>query len=637
MADLVEVILALRNARQFVSETKQASGAVKGIGDASEKSGKQAGIGWKGVAKWAGGAAAIYGATRFVKGAISATTDLAKSTITLQRSTNLDTQTASEWAALTKERGIATKQFQVSLVKLSREMEKARTGTAKQSSTVADLRKQIDAVSAAGGKKAPAEIAKLSRAIASAEKTGDRARKTMASLGITQADLAKGDTATVLSKVADAMQKMRNPAERVALAQQLFGRSGQALVPILMKGSKGVQELLDQQKKYGNYLSGKSINDTKKLVEQQREMETAFRGVKVQLGTALLPLMVSAGKIIVQIVRVVQPLTRNATLLKIAIGAVALAFVAYKVAMLAATIATTVFEAAAAPAALIAAGVVIAIAAIAIGLVLLYKRSATFREGVQMLWRVVKAAFAGIVEAFKVAWSWVRKNWPLLIAILVGPFAVVAYEAYKHFDQIKRVASAAFDFVKGVAATAIRWLRKNWALVLGILTGPFGLAVAVIATHFGQIRDVATRAAGAIAAPFVKAFAAVKSEALRIITAISTALSNLVSSITSLPHKIVGAAKHLPGKLAGKVLGALATGGTTRHAGSYLVGERGAEVVTLPRGALVQPLATGTLDVPVGMTGGTGRPLEIVIPLVVDGRELARATARVTADRLARR
>src|SRR4051812_42821010 len=99
--------MALRNVRQFVSGAEAASKAMGGVGTASERAGKQAGVGWKGVAKWAGGAAIVVGATKFVKGAVSATEDLAKSTMTLQRSTNLDTETASEWAALLKERGIA--------------------------------------------------------------------------------------------------------------------------------------------------------------------------------------------------------------------------------------------------------------------------------------------------------------------------------------------------------------------------------------------------------------------------------------------------------------------------------------------------------------------------------------------------
>src|SRR6516165_9533682 len=118
MADIVELILELRNVSQFVSGSRQAASAAGDIGEQTEQAGKKASIGWKGLAKWAGGATAIYGATRFIKGAVSATEDLAKSTLTVSRTTGMDAQTSSEWAALMKERGVSTRQFQTSLVKL---------------------------------------------------------------------------------------------------------------------------------------------------------------------------------------------------------------------------------------------------------------------------------------------------------------------------------------------------------------------------------------------------------------------------------------------------------------------------------------------------------------------------------------
>src|SRR5215831_19053746 len=122
MADLVEIILALKNVREFVSGAGQAAGAMEKVGDTSEKAGKQAGIGWKGVAKWAGGAAAIYGATRFVKGAVSSTLSLAKATAGLQKQTGIDATTGSAWINVLKERGISSDTFRTSLVKLARTM-----------------------------------------------------------------------------------------------------------------------------------------------------------------------------------------------------------------------------------------------------------------------------------------------------------------------------------------------------------------------------------------------------------------------------------------------------------------------------------------------------------------------------------
>jgi hypothetical protein len=545
MADVVEVILALRNVSQFVSGARSASGAIEQVGSDAEKSGKKAHAGWKGLAKWAGGAAAMYAASRYVKSAVGATEDLAKSTLTLQRTTGMDTQTASEWAALTKERGISTKQFQTSLVKLSRTMETSRTGTAKQLSTVRGLREQIDAVAAAGGKKAPAQIDKLSKAIARAQTAGEKSRQTLALLGISAANVGKGNTQLVLGKVADALEKIHNPARRAALMQQVFGRSGQALLPILLKGRKGVQELLDQQKKYGNYLSGKNIGDTKKLIEQQREMETAMRGVKVQLGVALLPVMVQLGHIIVSITRAMQPLTKNALLFKIAIGALATAFIAYKVATIAATIAQSGLTVAMLP----TVGIVLAIV----------------------------AAIAALV--------------------------FIGYELYKHWGAIQKLAGTVWASVLSSMQNVWNWVKANWPLLVGILTGPFGFAVAMIIKHFHTI-----------------------------VGAIKGAINYVIRGWNALQFKLPAINTHIPGvgKIGGQSIGVpqipeLAAGGVIRRPGTVLVGERGPELLALPGGAAVSPL-----------TGGM-RPLEITVPVMIDGRELGRSVARVAADRLARR
>lgn len=109
--------------------------------------------------------------------------------------------------------------------------------------------------------------------------------------------------------------------------------------------------------------------------------------------------------------------------------------------------------------------VVVAIAALAGGLVYAYKKSETFRK-------IVDGAFAGIKvtaiavssflttkvpAAFKVvtgaatsAYNWVKSNWPLILAILTGPFGVAALAIIKNWDSIKAGGVAVIDFIKSI-------------------------------------------------------------------------------------------------------------------------------------------------------------------------------------------
>jgi TP901 family phage tail tape measure protein len=590
--NIVEVFVKLTNAHTFVSEAGEVSKSVKGIGTDAETSGKKAQTGWKGLAKWAGGAAAIYGVARGVESAVGATTDLAKSTAQLQRMTGMDTVTASEWVGVMKERGISSQQTSVAIKTLSKQMEVARLGTNAESSTVAKLRAQSDQVNAAVGKGAPAALSKLTNAIAKAQGQGEKARLTMQQLGVPLKDLQKGNTEDVLMHVADALKAMQNPAERSALMIKLFGRSGVALLPVLMQGSSGIRKLLDQQKEYGNYLSGKSLADTKKAILQQRELETAWNGLKVQLGQGLLPVLVMVAKALLALIKAFEPLLKHPkVVLGLVIGLTS-ALIAYQVALLAATIAETFFNAELGITALLIGGAFIAVIALVAGFVILYKRVGWFHDA-------VLAVF-----------NWVKANWKLLLIILVSPIVGAVLLIIKYWAQIKAGLLDVWN-----------WINGHWPLVLGIIAGPIGVAVGEVINHWAQLKQ-----AGADAIHYIEGL-----------------VDDLVKKILSIPNAVKTAASHLPGVHAIASAGHAVThlfggqgGGVVPHTTPVLVGERGPEIVVLPRASQVVPLQWGA-HAPAAATGSEHRPLVIEVPVMIHGREVARAVAQVTADRMARR
>lgn len=586
--DIVSILLKLEQVRQFVSGADQASKAVGKIGTEAEQTGKKASTAWKGIAKWAAGAGVLYGASRAIHSAVDATESLAKSTVAIQRQTNLDTQTASEWVGVLKERGIATTSFQVGLKTLSKQMEKSRTGTALETSQMKLLHRQYEAISAEGGKKAPAALAKLQGQMTRVGLAGDKARGLLEKLHVPFDLIRSGNTKGVILSVADALSKMTNPAERSTAAQTLFGRTGITLLPILAKGRKGIEEQLGIQQRYGNYIGGKGLDNAKKLIEQQREMHAAWEGAKVQLGQALLPVLISIGKILVNLARFLAPLTKNATVMKVVVIALTAAFVAYQVAMVAATIATTVFETAAAPVVGITLGVVAAVALLAIGIYELWKHCKWFRDGVKEAWAMAKVAFQGILQAAQVVFNWVKQNWPLLVGALFGPFGVAAALVITHWKQVK-------DFLLGV---------------------------------FDAVKSKATSVANGIAGVFQSVVGAIKS-----------ALNTLISGWNALHFKLPGF-KVGPVHFGGKTIGLptvplLASGGYVHRSGAALVGERGPEMVTLPRGASVLPLPAPEAAVAGAAAGGGD--LVVEVPVYLDRKVLAQSVARVTADKLARR
>jgi hypothetical protein len=389
-------------------------------------------------------------------------------------------------------------------------------------------------------------------------------------LGVTQKDLHSNRLDETLMKTADAFHKMKDPTERTALATKLFGKKGDALIPILMGGSKAIKDNHAELKSFGDTMSGKTTDDVKKMMAESRRSSAAFDGMKLSIGAALLPALTSLAPVLAKVAVALNPLLRNKTVVLVLLGLLAAAFVAIGLAATAAAIAEL---AALWPFVLIAAGVVVVIAAL--------------------------------------------------------------YYLYHRFESVRTVLNAVGGFI-----------AKYWPYILGVLTGGLGLAVVFIVRHFGQIKSAATS----------------------VVRWIGNAISNVVRFVTGLPGKIGRAASgafnglrdafksalnwiidawnrfqikvDLPGVLGGGSISIntpdlprLAAGGTIERAGSVWVGERGPEMLTLPRGAQVAPL-------PAAASVNTAQLLNrqpIVTQVYLDRRQIAQAIGHTTSDQLARR
>jgi hypothetical protein len=161
---------------------------------------------------------------------------------------------------------------------------------------------------------------------------------------------------------------------------------------------------------------------------------------------------------------------------------------------------------------------------------------------------------------------------------------------------------------------AWKWIKSNWPLLVGIFALPLAPIILLI-THFKQVKTAVTDAVNWV----IKEF------------------GRMVKFIDGLPGRIGGAIKHIPviggllhagGSLVGgishgigSVLGGLQGGGPVTQSGPYIVGERGPEVVTLPRGSHVTP------NNQLSANGGGGEHT-VVIYNILDGKTLSKSIIR---------
>ncbi len=244
-----------------------AAGIRKAISDTDKfnKATKRAGKGnvFGGIAKNALRAAAAIGSLYTVydqgRKAVDVTTDLAKSTIQLTRTTGLSSKEASRFIAITKVRGIETQKLTTSFTILSKQIVAAQKGT-------------------------------------------ESATSAFDKLGVSQDAIRRGDTQQVFLQAADGLSKLANGANKTALAAQLFGRGYQALFPILDMGSKGIQEQLRLAGLLGAEIGDRGVATFKEYATAQRTAMLAVMGLRVQLGTVLLKAFATVATAVAQFV-----------------------------------------------------------------------------------------------------------------------------------------------------------------------------------------------------------------------------------------------------------------------------------------------------------------------------------------------
>lgn len=203
-------------------------------------------------------------------------------------------------------------------------------------------------------------------------------------------------------------------------------------------------------------VQGAYAENSKDLGSQQDIMRAKMRDLQAEIGGKLLP-------IIVQLMQAVQPLLNfiadNIQWLLPLAGIIAGIAAAIKVWTLAQGALNLVMMAN--PIGLIVA----AVAAFIAILVIAYQKVDWFRNAVDAMGRAAVDAFNWVKDAAVTAFNWIKDNWPLLLAILTGPFGAAVAIIVKNWDSI-------VDFFRGLPEK----LGRVLAPVVDAITYPFKVA-----------------------------------------------------------------------------------------------------------------------------------------------------------------
>lgn len=90
-------------------------------------------------------------------------------------------------------------------------------------------------------------------------------------------------------ETADALSRMSDGATKSALAQDLFGKSGTAIIPILNSGKDGIKKLAEEASRLGIVLNGDTARAADRFNDNMTRMASATQGIVLSFTSGLLP------------------------------------------------------------------------------------------------------------------------------------------------------------------------------------------------------------------------------------------------------------------------------------------------------------------------------------------------------------
>lgn len=132
---------------------------------------------------------------------------------------------------------------------------------------------------------------KFNKTISAAAAGSKKQAAAFADIGVSVRDANGGlkDADKVLLEVADKFAGYKDGANKAALAQDLFGKSGAKLIPLLNSGRAGITDLTQQAQRLGLVMSSEAAAAADQFNDNLTVLAGVSRGMANQLATDLLP------------------------------------------------------------------------------------------------------------------------------------------------------------------------------------------------------------------------------------------------------------------------------------------------------------------------------------------------------------
>jgi len=132
-------------------------------------------------------------------------------------------------------------------------------------------------------------VRRMSRTVWDAERGLSTANDALGELGLSVADLSGLSPEKQFKAIADALSHVEDASRKSAVAQQIFGRSGTQLIPMLKDGRQGIEDLQQTFEDLGVTLSKEDVKVAEVFTDTLGDLLVQFKYGAALLGSALVP------------------------------------------------------------------------------------------------------------------------------------------------------------------------------------------------------------------------------------------------------------------------------------------------------------------------------------------------------------
>ena len=205
-------------------------------------------------------------------------------------------------------------------------------------------------------------------------------------------------------------------------------------------------------------------------------------------------------------------------------------------------------------------------------------------------WEIIKFCWGNVINFFKTIWETIKGIFSAVKSVLSGDWQG-AWDAIKGIvDTWGAFFSGVWEGIKNVFGSVGDWFgsvfTSAWEMVKNAFSSVIGFFQGIWDTIKNMFTSIGTTIADGISGAFKSVINAVIKFAGGLINNFIRGINWAIDKINNIPGVNIS-------KLAEISLPMLAKGGIIRRDGDVIVGERGPEMLSLPRGAQVTPLPAG--------------------------------------------